>query len=480
MKKFKIQTLLAAALLAACACAPAEKWTSLMPDAGFANWRVVADKPDAAATAEELVVSGNKVMIYAPADTEAPLPVFKNFVMRARVMTEPGAASSLWISHGEGYGYEIALGDKRLDAGRLKRGSLVNVRNVYKSMAADGEWFDLEVAVRGKNVTVSVGGILLVDYVEPAEPYRASAEGGIGVAAGLLGAGGTFVIDSYEGTTHIRDMRMQALPDDAVGRTDAVDETTDRVIRLQQSGFPVIDYHVHLKGWSQEQAMDNSRRTGIFYAIAPNCGIGFPITNDAEVANFIDTTRNLPAFMAMQGEGREWPQTFSEASRKRFDWVFTDALTFTDHAGRRVRLWIDDEVIIDVPQEQYMEQIVDKTVEVISGEPIDVFVNPFFLPTAMMADYDALWTDERIERVVAALKEHGVALEVNARYRIPNARTIKAAMAAGVPLTFGTNNADPAIGKLEYCFEMMDECGITAANMFFPTGASRTGDLSTR
>jgi len=479
MKTFKIRLLLTVALLAACACAPAEKWTSLMPDEGFTNWRTVAAEPDAAASPEEIVVSGDKVMIYAPADTEAPLPLFRNFVLRARVMTEPGAASSLWFSHGEGYGYEIALGNKRLDAGRLKRGSLVNVRNVYKSMAADGEWFDLEVAVRGMNITVSVNGIAMVDYVEPAEPYRLEQDKGVGLALGLLGEGGTFVIDSYDGTTHLRDMQMQELPADAVGRTDAVDETTDRVIRLQQSGFPVIDYHVHLKGWSQEEAMENSRRTGIFYAIAPNCGIGFPITNDAEVANFIDTTRNLPAFMAMQGEGREWPTTFSADSRRRFDWVFTDALTFTDHAGRRVRLWIDDEVVIDVPQEQYMEQIVDRTVDVISGEPIDVFVNPFFLPTAMQADYDALWTDERIARVVTALKEHGVALEVNARYRIPNARTIKAAMAAGVPLTFGTNNADPAIGKLEYCFEMMDECGITAAHMFFP-GASRTGDLATR
>ncbi len=133
-----------------------------------------------------------------------------------------------------------------------------------------------------------------------------------------------------------------------------------------------------------------------------------------------------------------------------------------------MRLWIDDEVIIDVPREQYMEQIVDATVGVISTEPIDVFVNPFFLPTAMMDDYDALWTDERIARVVDALVKHGVALEVNARYRIPNAHTIRAAMEAGVPLTFGTNNGDAAIGKLEYCFEMMDECGITAEHIYWP------------
>ncbi|MDR2911875.1 MAG: DUF1080 domain-containing protein [Alistipes sp.] len=442
-----------------------EKWTSLMPDQELKNWRIPNGEPDPATSPEEIVVSGNKVMIYAPSDVEAPLPEFRNFILKAQVLTEPDAASSMWIRHGEGYGYEIALGNRRLDAGRLQRGSLVNIRNIYKSMAPDGEWYDLEVEVKGQNITVKIDDILLVDYVEPAEPYRLQSELGIG----LLGTGGgTFVIDSYEGTTRVRDMQIRQLPDDATGRTDAIDETTDRVIRLQQEGFPVIDHHVHLKGWPQEQAMDNSRRVGIFYAIAPNCGIGFPITSDADVSNFIDTTRNLPAYMAMQGEGREWPTTFSAGSRKMFDWVFTDALTFTDTKGRRVRLWIDDEVIIDIPEQQYMDLIVDKTVEVISGEPIDIFVNPFFLPTAMMDDYDALWTDARIEKVIDALVENGVALEVNARYRIPNAKTIKAAMAAGVPLTFGTNNGDPDLGKLEYCFEMMDECGITAEHMFWP------------
>jgi hypothetical protein len=415
----------------------------------------------------ESVFSGNWTSVFLHGSEEVEVPQFRNFVLRTQVFTESGAASSLWFHRGfygyedEPQGYEIALSDTNTGTNRLQRGSLVGVRNIYKDMAADNQWYDLEVAVRGKNITVKIDGTLVVDYVEPSEPYRLEKY------TGRLGEG-TFAITSREGTTRIRDMKVMKLPDDATGRTDAVDETTDRVIRLTQMGFPVIDYHVHLKGWSQQQAMDNSRRNGIFYAIAPNCGIGFSITNDAEIDNFIDTTRHVPALMAMQGEGREWPTTFSAASREKFDFVFTDALTFTDHAGRRVRLWIDDEVIIDVPEQEYMEQIVDATVGVISGEPIDVFVNPFFLPTAMMDDYETLWTDERIARVVTALAEHGVALEVNARYRIPNARTIRAAMAAGVPLAFGTNNAVPEIGKLEYCFEMMDECGITAGNMFWP------------
>jgi hypothetical protein len=459
MKLTKLLTLSAALFVATgCGSGNTEKWTSLMPNEDITNWRI---SDTISATPDEIILPEEREIIYAPSDHDLPHAEFRNFVLRAQVLTEPDAVSFLRFHAGKGFGYEIALTNINTGTNRQQRGSLTMVRSIYKDMAADGEWYELEVAVRGKNITVKIDGTLVVDYVEPAEPYRSDG------TTRLLGTG-TFAITSYRGTTRIRDMKVLTLPDDATGRTDAVDETTDRVIRLQQAGFPVIDHHVHLKGWSQEQAMENSRRTGIFYTIAPNCGIGFSITNDAEVANFIDTTRHVPALMAMQGEGREWPTTFSVASRELFDFVFTDALTFTDHAGRRVRLWIDDEVIIDVPEEEYMEQIVDAAVGVISEEPIDVYVNPFFLPTAMMDDYDALWTDERIARVVDALAEHEVALEVNARYRIPNARTIRAAMEAGVPLTFGTNNAVPEIGKLEYCFEMMDECGITAENMYWP------------
>ena len=171
----------------------------------------------------------------------------------------------------------------------------------------------------------------------------------------------------------------------------------------------------------------------------------------------------------MQGEGREWPRTFSADSRGRFDYVFTDALTFTDHKGRRTLLWIDDQVFVDIPHEEYMDLIVDKIVEVIETEPIDVYVNPCFLPTVMEKDYDKLWTQPRIDRVVAALKKTGIALEINAYYGIPNFATIRAAKEAGVKFAFGTNNVSSDIGKLEYCLEAMEACGITADDMWFPS-----------
>ena len=34
--------------------------------------------------------------------------------------------------------------------GTRKSGSLASVRNLYRSLAKDGEWFDFEITVRGK------------------------------------------------------------------------------------------------------------------------------------------------------------------------------------------------------------------------------------------------------------------------------------------------------------------------------------------
>ena len=218
----------------------------------------------------------------------------------------------------------------------------------------------------------------------------------------------------------------------------------------------------------KEAAARQSRRLGINYAIAPNCGIGFPITSDEGVYNFLDSMRTQPFVLAMQGEGREWSTTFSKEAREQFDYVFTDALTFTDRKGRRVRLWIAPEVVIDNnDQEAYMDLIVEKTCDVLQ-EPADIFVNPFFLPECMNDRYEQFWTDARVDKVIRELVKNGKALEINELYRIPSQRIIMKAKEAGVKFTFGSNNVSPEVGKLEYALQMKKACGITAEEMYVP------------
>ena len=58
-----------------------------------------------------------------------------------------------------------------------------------------------------------------------------------------------------------------------------------RIIDVGRSNIPVVDYHVHLKGgMTLEQALARSRRDGINYGIAVNCGRGNPVGRDERTA----------------------------------------------------------------------------------------------------------------------------------------------------------------------------------------------------
>ena len=378
------------------------------------------------------------------------------------------------VGNGKGYiafhtnspdnGYKVALNnDLESSQWWTKTGSLLSVRNLTKSVVNTNEWFDLDIRVEGKAITVSLNGSKVVEYIEPASPYRTSNH-----ATKLLSSG-KFAIQSTEGTIEFESIEVTPLSstaDTALQQTLAIDETTDHIIKLHQENFPVLDYHVHLKGLSAEEAANQARKYGINYALAPNCGVGFPITNDEEVLEYIEDMKGQPFIQAMQGEGREWPQTFSAEIREMFDYVFTDALTFTDTKGRRTRLWIPEEVFIE-DEQQYMDLIVQKIVDVMQ-EPMDVYVNPNFLPDVMNDRYDEFWTDERMDKVIDALVKTEKALEINHRYEIPNKAFILKAKDAGLKFTFGTNNADGDFGKMEYCIKMKEECGLTAEDMYKP------------
>ena len=240
------------------------------------------------------------------------------------------------------------------------------------------------------------------------------------------------------------------------------------IAELNRAGFPVIDYHAHLKGGlTMEQLLEHSRATGIRYGVAVNCGIGFTVTNDAGIVAWLAETKDAPVFHAMQAEGREWVHTFSPDAIAKFDYVFTDAMTFTGANGKRMRLWLTNEVEIADAQ-SFMEEYVAKITTILDTEPIDIYVNATFLPEIIVQDYDKLWTPERMDRVIAAAVKNGVAIEINSRYCIPSATFIKRAKAAGAKFTFGTNNTGPDLGRLEYSLQMQRECGLTAADMFAP------------
>ena len=248
----------------------------------------------------------------------------------------------------------------------------------------------------------------------------------------------------------------------------AQNPTIQRIAELKAAGYDIVDYHAHLKGGlTMEELLAHSKKTGIAYGVAFNAGIGFPITNDSTLLANYKQYKAYPVYMAMQAEGREWVTMFSKENIGTFDYVFTDAMTWTDAKGRRMRLWMPEEVFVDDPDD-FMDQLVGKIVGVMENEPIDLYVNSTFLPDVLQPDYDALWTNERMDKVIDAAVHNAIAIEINARYKIPSVTFIKRAKAAGAKFSMGTNNTDKELGTLEYAIAMIDECGLEPNDFFKP------------
>jgi len=108
-------------------------------------------------------------------------------------------------------------------------------------------------------------------------------------------------------------------------------------------------------------------------------------------------------------------------------------------------------------------------VQIIVTEPIDIYVNPTFLPEVIAPRYDELWTEERMQRIIAAAVKHGVAIEINARYKLPSEKFIRLAKAAGAKFTIGTNNTSAAdYGDWSYPLARQKKIGLTWRDMYVP------------
>jgi hypothetical protein len=172
----------------------------------------------------------------------------------------------------------------------------------------------------------------------------------------------------------------------------------------------------------------------------------------------------------MQAEGREWVDIFSMEAVKTFDYVFTDAMTYKDAEGVPVQMWKTDQLErIDLSDpEAFMDGLVDYIVEILNNEPINIYVNATYIPDPIIDQYDQLWTEDRMEKVIQAAIDNDIAIEISARLKMPNFAFIKLGKEMGVKFTFGTNNIDSTLGHLEYCLEVIRECGLEPGDMWVP------------
>lgn len=471
------RTFLGAAAATASLLRADEGWVELFDGHSLANWKPSENKASWKVNAGRLAAEGPRSHLFYNGPVHQAN--FKNFELEVELMARPECNSGVYFHTAyqeTGFpvkGFEVQVNNTAGGEGtyreRKKTGSLYGIRNVYKQFIQDDQWFKMHIAVRGKNVQIRLNDMLVVDYVEPTPPFIPS-----GMETQRFLDRGTFALQCHNDGSHAfyRSVRVRPLPDDlpTPGQPPVVDDTFRQIIELGRHNLPMVDYHVHLKeGLTLEQALAKSHRDGLQYGIAVNCGKFNPVQDDAAARAYVSRMKGQPCFVAMQAEGREWLQMFSRQTVALFDYVFTDSMTWTDNRGRRLRLWIPEELGTIPDTNEFMETFVQRTVGILEHEPVDIYVNPTYLPPVIAQNYDRLWTEERMKKVAEAASKNGVAIELNDRYKIPSAAFVRIAKSAGCKFTFGTNNSSPNdLGRSEYGIHMVQECKLGWQDFFVP------------
>lgn len=420
-------------------------WVSLF-DGTLKGWKASENTASFTIRDGAIVTKGPRSHLFYVGPVENA--IFTDFELKVDVMTKPGANGGIYF-HTEfqqkGWpdkGFEVQV-NNTYDRDPKRTGSLYMMSNVTKKTAGDNVWFTEHIIVKGKRVIVKIDDKKVVDWTEnypPRPPSRFPKR---------VLSSGTFALQGHDpgSTVYYKNIRIRPLP--------VID-------------FPLTDYHVHLKGGlTLEEAIEMSKKRGVKFGIAQNCGLGFNVTDDSGLKDYLVKLNGKPVYRAMQAEGREWLRMFSREWIAKFDYVFTDAMTFTDDKGRRTRLWIKNEVYID-DEQKFMEMLVRKTENILNNEPIDIYVNPTFLPARIADRYDELWTERRMKKVIDAAVKNDIAIEINARFKIPSSKFIKLAKKAGAKFAPGTNNGGKDLGNLEYCRRMIRECGLKESDFFKP------------
>jgi hypothetical protein len=246
---------------------------------------------------------------------------------------------------------------------------------------------------------------------------------------------------------------------------------------LAADDLPRVDLHVHLDSEQNptvaikpSEAADLSRKLGVRLGVLGEGGCVGEIHDDKTLRAFLDGFAGVELFRGLQIYGFDWPRCFSKDNLAQLDYIAADALVFPDRNGKSVRLWLPGVEFAD-PQD-FMDRYVEFNVKVLA-QPIQIWANATFLPISLQSRYEELWSDARMERVIGAAVRNGIAIEINARYRIPSARFIRKAKAAGAKFSFGSNAHIRGMGEIGYCLDTARSCGLSGKDIWLPSSKVR-------
>lgn len=447
-------------------------WISLFDGVSLAGWKASENASSFRVVDGTIATDGPRSHLFYMGEGATPAS-FENFELSIEVMTKPGANSGVyfhtsWLAEGwpTHQGFEVQVDTSQpLQGAYIENkhtGSLYGIRNVYPRVARDNEWFTLNVIVRKPRVEIRVNGVLVVDYIEPADPLPTGAP-----KFNHLGSG-TFALQAHDPASHasFRNIRVRRLPAPPPGSIEQpiLDTELAQILPLAKDNFPLIDLHTVInQRVTLERALAHSRTTGVGLGIVaydpaqasgPVPGLGYPpVKTEAAAVAFLERMKAQPVFLVLRPV--DWVKSITPKTLARFDCIIADAALFTPPAT-------DDDV------QGYMDKLVDDTVAILAREPVDIYASPTMLPLKLVGRADELWTEARMQKVIGAAVANNVAIEINHVRVLPSEKFLRLAKTAGAKFSIGSGFTRYEVFDRAYAWEMQRRLGLTWKNMYEP------------
>ena len=151
---------------------------------------------------------------------------------------------------------------------------------------------------------------------------------------------------------------------------------------------------------------------------------------------------------------------------------------FTHRLGSLHAIYLDDRTLVhafsrrfppSLTRDEYMDALVANAEALAATMPVDILAHPTLVNlTLREVPADELWTEEREERLVAALFDAGIAFEISARYKA-HERLVRRAIDRGVRVSLGSDgHSADQVGDLTFPLALARHCGARDEDLFDP------------
>ena len=241
--------------------------------------------------------------------------------------------------------------------------------------------------------------------------------------------------------------------------------------------FPLEDYHVHLNSMTIDQVVEISKQTGVKYGVIEHCGTKeneYPIvlSTDKDLQDWIAKLQGKGVYIGVQAEWIDWVGCFSTEVFSQLDYVLTDSWTVRDASGKRIKAFSGG-YDPGNDAEAFMKWYVDWIIEIVETTPLDIWSHPMWVTRKFSPQLEQMWTEERMRRVVATLKNTNTAVEIDSSVRLPTMPFLKLAKAGGIKFCFGASSQGARINPVDWSIATAKELGLTRQDMFQPAPMGR-------